>query len=535
MPHAPNLKELVIGLTRLAGTQPDIALRQIESLLAQSPRLVPARCLAARLSRQAGHYDAALEHLDAALAEDPDAIPAIAEKGALAATRSDYVEAARCFRKLTDLGHRHHDVFFNLALAEEKLGRFDNAIDAFRDCLAAGPSDGPAVRARLGGALAASGRDAEARVELEAARREDPDCLEALTGLAMLELAAGHMERAIGLFRDCVNRRPDLAEAWQQILESRKLTDPGDADLQAVRALLARPDLPNESRERLSYAMGKACDDLGLYDEAFGHIREANRLKRARLPAFDAAGWAAECSARLGEAETLPRTGSRRRRVSIVPIFIFGMPRSGTTLVDQILTSHPQIAGVGELPFLDARAERDDEALRNDYLAQLAATGARAVTNKFPGNFRHLPRIRRLFPEARLIHVIRDPLDTCLSIFFQDFPVGNTYANDLEDIAAYYRGYRSLVEAWAGRGSGVFEARYESLTADPEGASRRLLAYCGLNWAPECLEFYDNPRPVATLSRWQVRQPIFSGSTERWRHYEAHLGPLIEALGISPD
>jgi len=211
------------------------------------------------------------------------------------------------------------------------------------------------------------------------------------------------------------------------------------------------------------------------------------------------------------------------------------MPRSGTTLVDQILTAHPEASGVGELPFFDGAAAVMDEELRGNYLDRLRSSGGRVVTNKYPSNFRHLPLLRRLFPEARIVHVTRDPMDTCLSIYFQDFPVGNLYANDLEDIAAYYGSYRALVSAWAGRGSGVLQVRYEDVLEDLEGMAHRLLAYCGLRWHSGCLDFAANPRPVTTLSRWQVRQPLHTASVGRWRHYRDHLDTLIRALGIPPD
>ncbi len=531
MSGAMDLQQLLTGLTQLARSRPDLAMQQAEALLRQFPRLVPVHCLAAHLARRCGDLERAERHLDSALAEDPEAPPAVFEKGVLAAIRSDYREAVRCFRWLTENGHGRADPWFNLALAEEQLGHFDQAIAAFREALERGADNAPAVRARLGGALAAAGKDDEARTAIEAALSEDPECVEALLALGMLELSAGSMETALDRFRQCVQVRPDCAEAWQQILESRKLEDANDPDLEAVRGLWARANLPAESRERLGFALAKACDDLGLYDEAFGYLREANSLKHRRLPGFDRDAWARECADRLASARHPAAARSRRNPVTVVPIFVIGLPRSGTTLVDQILTSHPRVAGVGELPFFEGCEDREDGALRADYLDRLADTGAKFVTNKYPANFRHLPLIRRLFPEARVVHVVRHPVDTCLSIFFQDFPTGNLYANDLEDIAAYYRGYRALTEAWAGRGSGVFEVRYESLTADLESNTHRLLAYCGLPWAPECLDFHANPRPVATLSRWQVRQPIYATSAGRWRHYEAHIGPLVEALG----
>lgn len=534
MSGAADLQQIVTGLTRMARTRPDMALRQARSLLEQFPRLVPVQCLAANLARHAGDLEGAERHLEAALAEDPEAPPALAEKGVLAATRNDYTEAARCFRRLIEGGHRRPDLLFNLALAEEHLGHYERAAEVYRETLAATPDGDPEIRARLGGVLAATGNLDAARAELEAVLAADPDCIEALVALGMTELGAGRMDEAIRHFRACIERQPECAEAWQQVLESRRLEDPADPDLESVRSLLARQDLPPASRERLGFALGKACDDLGLYDEAFEHVREANDLKRQRLPAFDRDAWASECARRLEGALQPEEPRRARRPVTAVPIFIIGMPRSGTTLVDQILTSHPEVAGVGELAFFESRVD-DEEGLRTAYLERLGATGARYVTNKFPGNFRHLPLIRRLFPEARIVHAVRDPVDTCLSIYFQDFPTGNFYANDFADIAAYWQGYRTLTEAWLGPGSGVFTARYEALTGDLEATARRLLAYCGLSWSADCLDFHRNPAPVTTLSRWQVRQPIFARSAGRWRNYEAHLEPLIEALGVPTD
>lgn len=534
MSATAELRQVVAGLTGLARSRPDVALAQAEAILLQFPRLVPIRCIAANLARRSGDLDRARTHLDAALAEDAHAAPALAEMGALALTRGEYGDAVGVYRRMIDAGHRQPDLWFNLALAEERRGRFEEAADAYREALEAGVPNPAEVHARLGGVLAMTGSDDAARVEFKSALREDQDCVEALLGLGMTGLAAGDFDGAMQHFRRCVELRPDCAEAWQQILESRKLTDPEDTDLAAVRALLAGQDLPTEARERLGFAAGKACDDLGLYDEAFEHYSQANDLKRRRLPPYDRQALARQTEELLATPSAAPPP-RRHRRVTVTPVFIVGLPRSGTTLVDQIVTSHPDATGVGELAFFDGEAPADVSDLREAYLARLAAAGARVVTNKYPANFRHLPLIRRLLPEARIVHVVRDPLDTCLSIYFQDFPVGNLYANDLEDIAAYYHSYRTLADAWAGRGSGVFEVRYETLLRDLDSAAHRLLAYCGLSWHTGCLDFASNPRPVTTLSRWQVRQPVHSGSVGRWRRYREHLDPLINALGIQPE
>jgi tetratricopeptide (TPR) repeat protein len=524
----PDLRQVLAGLSRLARTRPEQALQQAETLLERAPALVPVLCLAGRLARRTGDLEGARRHLEAALRNDPEASPALAEMGTLAATQGDYDLAARCFHKMLNLGHEHADVWFNLALAQENLGQLVNAAEAYRRALDAGVGDAAATRARLAGVLAMSGQDSAARVEYRQALALDPESVAAHLGAGMMALSDGDLEAARKSFRSCVRLDPNCAEAWQQLIEAGQIEDPQDDALRKVRALVDEASMPQESRERLGFALGKACDDLGLYEEAFDHYRQANQLRRHRLPVFDRGAWTADVDNLLQTTATVaPRPGPETQ---VLPVFIVGMPRSGTTLVDQILTAHPDAGGVGEEPFLD-RALADDESTRSGYLQSLREVGRDVVTNKYPANFRHLPTLWRLFPDARIVHMIRDPLDTCLSIYFQDFSTGNLYANDLEDIAVYYAGYRKLMDAWAGPDSGVLPVHYESVVDDLEDTARRLLDYCGLCWDPICLEFERNPRPVATLSRWQVRQPLYRSSAGRWRNYESQLQPLVRALG----
>ena len=216
------------------------------------------------------------------------------------------------------------------------------------------------------------------------------------------------------------------------------------------------------------------------------------------------------------------------------------MPRSGTTLVDQILTAHPRAGGVGELAFFDEAAtafyagglgEPEGKRLRQDYLRRLAREDRQVVSNKYPANFRNVSLIRWLLPEARFVHVRRGALDTCLSVFFQDFPVGNLYANRLEDIASYYREYRRLMDHWTRGAADILDLSYEALLHDQAGVTGTLLEFCGLDWDDACLDYAGNPRPVGTLSRWQVRQPLYTSSIGRWRRYRGQLAPLIESLG----
>ncbi|KPK55486.1 MAG: hypothetical protein AMJ59_23825 [Gammaproteobacteria bacterium SG8_31] len=531
MSEPTDLLRVLQKLERLGRSRPDRALAEAEALLRRAPGLVPLLCLAGRMARLTGDTDRARGHLNAALARDPSAGPALSERGLLAAAQGEMRVAAESFRRLVGVDDGNADGWYNLGLALERLCDWDAAADAYRRALELIPNERPAIRARIGGVLATAGREEAARLEYEQALAEDPSSLPANLGMGMLEAAGGDMEAALRRFRQCVGVDPRCGQAWQQIIESRRLENREDDDLVQMRRVLARDDLDDDSRERLCFALGKASDDVGAYEDAFVFYRQANELKRRRLPPFDRQAWMREVDRRLTDAEATGATASAGDRGGVVPVFIVGMPRSGTTLVDQILTSHTRVGGVGELPFFDQAAPADDTMLRQKYLECLGGEGAAVVTNKYPANFRHLPLLRRLFPDVRIVHVTRHPLDTCLSVYFQDFPVGNLYANSLGDIAAYYTGYRCLVDAWAGKDGGMLHVTYEGLLEDQEGVSRRLIEFCGLAWEAACLDFAANPRPAATLSRWQVRQPVYRRSVGRWKHYETQLAPLIQALG----
>ncbi len=527
----------VLVLQEIAGqaaTDADAALARCEAILRQHPDSLPVLCLAAGIQRRAGRLEPAAALIERAARLDGNAPPVLAERAALAMARQQPGLAARCLRMLLKTRPGQRDAWFNLGIAEEQRGRPQAAVDAFEHLLSLEPAPPPDILARLAGLLATLGREADARARVDQALEIDPQHVDARYVLGMLLLATGDTEAALDQFRQCVARQPRFAEAWQQLLECRRIDEPEDAELAAARRLIEEPRLSDSDRERLGFAIGKALDELGQYDAAFACYRKAKASKRGRLPTFDREALRLSTDARI---QTPAQPSPFADAADLTPVFIVGMPRSGTTLVDQILTGHPEADGVGELAFFDKAATAfyqgglDQPAasrLRDDYLRRLAETSHAVVSNKYPANFRHLSLLRWLLPEARFIHVRRSALDTCLSVYFQDFPIGNLYANDLEDIAAYYRDYRRLMAHWA---DGVLDLSYEALLADPAGVSRQLVEYCGLDWDQRCMDFTRNPRPVGTLSRWQVRQPLYTSSVGRWQHYRAQLTTLIAALG----
>jgi hypothetical protein len=310
--------------------------------------------------------------------------------------------------------------------------------------------------------------------------------------------------------------------------------------------------LADEARTQLLFALGKAYDDLHRFDEAFDALAEANALKRKTI-SYD-------------EAETLAffrriqETYARRALFEFArvdpagdptPILIVGMPRSGTTLVEQIISSHPLVKGLGEARALEpsirealsparypeavaSMQQHQLKAISQAYLHRLRLRAPDAIwmTDKTPANFYFLGLFAAAFPNAKIVHVRRDPADTCLSCFSKLFTAGQEYSYSLENLGKYYRAYADLMSHWRGvlPAHTMLEIAYEDVVCDTQEQAKRLLAHCGLEWDESVLRFHENRRPVSTASAHQVRNPIFSSSLQRWKNYERHLGALLSDL-----
>ncbi len=350
------------------------------------------------------------------------------------------------------------------------------------------------------------------------------------------------------------------------LVEAKRLR-PDPSLLDDMRRLAGNDDLKPDQAVALNFALARALDAEGEYEQAFGYFQRGNRLKQSEYQqarayfqqgdqrkeaAFDPAAQK-EFVDRLIATFTSDFFAERRGWGSEDegPVLILGMPRSGTTLVEQILASHPEVKAGGELTHLrdlaralaaefpglsspEAAASREQlEAMGEEYLSRIRAlsAGSRLVTDKLPANFLRLGLIALWLPQAKVIHVRRNPFDTCLSIYFQHFEEGLPYSWDLAHVGAYYREYLRLMAHWRRvLPLPMLEVQYEDLVANQAEKTRDLLAYCGLSWDEPCLRFWETERAVDTASLWQVRQPIYTRSIGRWRHYEAHLGPLKQAL-----
>lgn len=446
------------------------------------------------------------------------------------------------------------EAMVGLGRALYEQGDLQHAGALVREVLAKAPDKAEAW-CLLGAVCMEGGETEEAEAAYRRALDLDPKMTEALTGLGTLRLEEGKIETSVGLFQEALDSDPDCLGARFHLTQAQKVK-PGDLNLAALEAQLpAAATLGTQKCISLHYGLGKAYDDLGDWDRAFPHFLEGARLKRAGLhydPEADAAR-----TRRIAEVcdqaffECLGGGGD----ASELPVLVLGMPRSGTTLTEQIIASHPEVFGAGELRdlmevvqqqavagpprmFPDNVLGLERETLGawgSQYAAKLGRRGphARRVTDKMPANYLALGLIPLMLPKARIIHVKRNPLDTCISCFTRLFNRHQDATYDLAELGRHYANYARLMDHWRSvlpPGS-FLEVQYEDIVADMEGQARRLIDFVGLPWDEACLAFHKTRRNIRTASVTQVRQPIYASSVERWRHYDKYLGPLREALG----
>lgn len=427
-------------------------------------------------------------------------------------------EAVTHIRQALALDPKNANAYNNLGIIYGDLRQYDEALKNFSKAIAYDPASASAHSNR-GYLHMEMGAYPEARRDLTAAIRADPNLAEAFFNLSLLETPG-----------------PDTP--WLQPLE----------------ALYARREsLPPTPRCSLEFAMGKVQEGLGRYDAAFNAYRAGNELYFRAHPYNEAAEerWLEGVQARYtAEVVALGGEAGRDGEDSRVPVFIVGMPRSGTTLLEQILSSHPALHGAGELPLLPemvrkVRAPGGNapewrallpklRMMGRDYLDEVwkRAPESAYISDKLPGNFRYLGLLHLMLPQAKIIHSMRDPIDTCVSCYSIRFKRGHEYSYDLGALGRYYNRYRQVMAHWRRvlPPGAILDVSYEGLIDDPEGEVRRMLEFVGLPWDPACLRFHENKRAVGTASVTQVRQQMYGSSRGRWRRFDAHLGPLVEVL-----
>jgi tetratricopeptide (TPR) repeat protein len=506
-------------------------------------------------------------------------------------------EAETAYRKALELGPHNPETLDNLALAVKDLDRFEDAAGLWRRALVIDENNYK-LHLHYGSVLLDLCQLEEAAAAIERAMALNPNDADNVNMMGRIAYERGEIESALTHYRRALEIKPDLADVYNNMgnvlknlgqleeaqdayvqalridpnvagaytnLSDSKTFVSGDPDLAAMEALAAKTEgLSRADRMQLDFGLGKAYADLKDYPRSFKHLLAGNAAKRATISYDENAAFEFFDCIEAVFTRDLVAQKSGGGDSSSMPIFVIGMPRSGTTLLEQILASHPIVHGAGELPTLnDVTATicgldghtisypefvptLDAAALRqigSNYVAAVREIAIRRsgeakvgrvarITDKMPSNYYLVGLIHLAMPNAKIIHSMRDPVDTCISCFSKLFSAQQNHTYDLGELGRYYKRYERLMAHWRQilPAGSFLDVRYEDVVADLEGQARRILAYCGLPWDDRCLSFHRTERVVRTASAIQVRKPIYQGAIGRWRVYEEQLGPLLRAL-----
>ncbi len=580
--------QTLLGITLSSRGQSLEALACFDRALQADPASAMALIYRADALATLGRNEEAVAAFDRALALDPQNIALWNNRALVLEALGRESEAAQSYRRALALQPDVPELHFSLANALNRLKSHAEAVGHYRQAIARRP-DLPRAHANLGNSLFELGRWEEALPNLQQAVRLDPNDAKLHDGVGMTLRRLQRDQESLASFDRALTLAPDdpeiiahkaagllslgrLDEA-RHLIERAIALDPGNAEFYATLSGMKRftaddpaiPTMeallqdmqaqPSEQRMSLLFALAKIYDDIGAPERAFPCLVEANAIRRRQFD-YDESAAVASLDV-LAEVFTpqLMREKAGQGDLSERPIFILGMPRSGTTLVEQILSSHPDVFGAGEqkafgeaiaslvrpgqpgYPMMVPTMTADRwQALGAAYLSRMAkmVPDQRRFTDKLPGNFYYIGLIHLALPNARIVHVQRNPIDTCLSMFSIRFNEPMEYTYDLGELGRYYRAYGRLMDHWRRvlPEGAMLDVQYEDVVDDIESQARRMLDFCGLPWDDACLAFHENKRPVLTSSVYQVRQPLYRSSLGRWKAYADQLGPLLEALDL---
>jgi Flp pilus assembly protein TadD len=516
-----------------------------EQALALKPDWAEVHSNLGNILQTQGKLDEAAACQERALALKPDFAEACSNLGIVRQSQGRLDEAVTLYERALALKPQYAEAHNNLGTALTIRDKLDDAVAHFERALALKP-DWAQAHNNLGNALMLKDKIEAARAHYEHAITLKPDYANAHNNLGNIFKEQGRFDDAMSHYGRAIAIAPDYAEAHFNRSEIKSFQR-GDGDLAALEALAGSDGLSEDKAPYVHFALAKALDDVGDYGRAFEHLRKGNASKRRQIE-YDEAG-ALKLFERIATAydHGLFDRFNGQGDPSSVPVFVVGMPRSGSTLIEQILASHPQIHGAGELRALEKMELPEPELVSalhaaglerigQAYLSRLpkVAAGKVRIVDKLLGNFLRIGLIRLILPNARIIHAVRNPIDTCVSCYSKLFTFGLYFSYDLAELGRYYVAYSKLMAHWRTvlpQGA-MLEVAYEDVVNDLEGQARRLIDYCGLPWDERCINFHKSNRPVKTASSFQVRQPLFRGSLQRWRRYEAGLGPLLDELRL---
>lgn len=496
-------------------------------------------------------YDQAISCLNTTLKLNPKHADAHIALGNIHIVDSNFLEAKECFEKAIWVDAKSSDAHLGLGALEQESGYHAKAVPNLELALKYNPKSVPALCA-LANAYSNLTQKSEAKILYRKALKLDANCYEAQCSLAKLHNFNAEYDKAIKLIEPLIKKKIRHSSLGMAFAQSCKHSGRCEEAIDYINDVLKKPGLSKFEIKGLHFAAGKVLDGMKQYDEAFYHYKAAND---AVSHLYDSVSNTQNVTNIIetytpGFFMESPVAKVRAKR----PIFIVGMPRSGTSLTEQIMAAHSNVYAAGELDALfniSRKMKKDlerEEAcslnvknlsqenldnMANKYLKKLSEISKNEdyVTDKMPHNFYLLGLIQLLFPEARIIHCRRDPMDTCLSIYFQDFSESHAYAKNLFNIGTHYFQYQRLMDHWNKVLSiPILEINYEDLVSNQEKTTRRILEFCDLNWEEECMQFHKVRRTIDTASFDQVRQPLYTKSIQRWKHYEKYLDDLKKGL-----
>jgi tetratricopeptide (TPR) repeat protein len=541
-----------LAVALFALNRPEEAVQRYAKALAIRPDLAETHNNLGLALQALGKHEAAREHYQKAIALRTDYAEAHNNLGNALHKLGRSTEAVAEYEKALAINEDYCEAHTNLANVLVTLAEYEKAIDHHRQAVAAGPND-PEAHDHFGNTLHLLGRSDEAVSEHERAIAIRPDDPEFHSNLGQALQALGKLDQASHAFERAIALTPRKGRYYWSLANSKRFT-PDDSHLRAMQEFAQDIGaLQVDEQIELHFALGRALAEVGELERSFQHLLQGNTLKRRQLDYDEAKEMAQFARVQSVFTAKLLREKAGLGDPSPRPVFIIGLPRSGTTLIEQILASHPGVFGAGELPAIGMLAAgiggangaafpeavsslsaQELSDLGDSYLRAIEplAAGANRVTDKMLLNFMYVGLIHLALPNARIIHARRDLRDTALSCFSILFTNGLTFTYDLAELGRYCRAYQRLMHHWRAvlPGGIMLEIEYETLVDNLEEQARKLIAHCGLEWDPRCLAFHETQRSVRTASATQVRQPIYRSSVGRWRAYEPLLGPLLKEL-----
>ena len=556
------------------------AVKSYEKAINLQPNFAEAHNNLGLTLQEMGQLDEAANCYERALVIQPDYIEVHNNLGNAFNELGQLDEAVNCYKKAIAINPEYDEAHNNLGITLNELGQLDEAINCYKKVIAINPQYAEAHN-NLGITLNKLDQFYEAINFYEQALTINPNFDEAQYNLGITHYELGQTDKAFNCYKKAIVINPDHADAHNNIgnilqelgqideafncyvhalaiepenaqfhrnLSALKHYKQGDTQLAQMQALLSTNDRTEVERINLCFALAKAYEDLGEKNNLFKVLNEGNQLRKQELDYSIEKDLKNHALIRKHFISTI-KESSPYKPLTVRPIFIVGMPRSGTTLVEQIISSHHEVHGAGELPALDnliipimndclsqntSLSEKNFLSLRLGYLEILSnlSVTEKIITDKMPTNFEHIGFILKSFPEAKIIHLKRDAMAICWSIYQRYFPAeGIGFSYDMEDLGLFYNSYSEMMAFWHELfPNQIYDISYEDLTTNQEKETKELLEYCELEWDENCLNFHTNKRAVKTASSLQVKEKMYQGSSEAWKKYEAQLKPLINTL-----